>query len=63
MAVASAVLLLITLVSREWIETVFVVDPDGGSGGLEWALVAVMVAATVVCAMLGRVEWRRSLAT
>ena len=60
LAVFSALLLLLTLISREWIEIVFGVDPDAGSGALEWALVAVSLASTVTFSTLARIEWRRS---
>jgi hypothetical protein len=33
--------LLLTLLWRDWIELVFRVDPDAGSGALEWAFAAV----------------------
>lgn len=59
LAACSAALLLLTLVSREWIELVFRVDPDHGSGSLEWLVVAVAGTATVTLSVLARLEWRR----
>jgi hypothetical protein len=56
----SAVALLATLLWREWIELVFHVDPDGGSGALEWLIVAVAALAAVACAALAPLEWRRA---
>jgi hypothetical protein len=60
LAGATAFLALLTLVSKEWIEIVFRVDPDHGSGELEWLIVAAMVVATVTFAVLARLEYRRS---
>lgn len=43
---ACLVLLVLTAAWPEWIEAIFGVEPDGGSGALEWALVVVLA----VCA-------------
>jgi len=56
----AAIALLATLISREWIEAVFGVDPDHGSGSLEWAIVAVSAVVAVGCATLVPLEWRRT---
>jgi hypothetical protein len=59
LAIASAALLLITLVWRTWIETVFGVDPDQSSGALEWIIVGAALAVTVTSVYLARREWVR----
>jgi hypothetical protein len=55
-SVASAALAAVTLVRRDWIEAVFQVDPDAGSGLLEWLVVASLVAATIGFAVAARAE-------
>jgi len=59
LAAASALLFLVTLINAEWIELVFGVDPDGGSGALEWAIAAGLLLVAVVAGVLARLEWRR----
>ncbi len=59
LAAFSAVLLLVTLVTREWIELVFRVDPDHGNGSLEWLIVAVAIVATITFSVLARLEWQK----
>ncbi len=54
---------MLTLVTWEWIELVFRVDPDGGSGVLEWAIVGVLAAAAVLFSLLAGAEWRHAAAT
>lgn len=49
-----------TLVDPEWIEAVFGVEPDGGSGALEWGLTLVLAAMALVTASLAWAEWRRA---
>lgn len=56
-AVAATALLVLTLITREWIEILFGVDPDGGSGALEWALaggLAVVAAVSIAAAVIER---------
>jgi hypothetical protein len=57
----TAALTVITIISREWIEVVFGVDPDHGSGVVEWGVVVALGAATVLLVLLARVEWQQAL--
>jgi hypothetical protein len=58
-ATAAVVLGAVTLVWKEWIEVVFDVDPDQGSGALEWAIVAVFAIVALALFFAARQEWRR----
>jgi hypothetical protein len=60
LAALTAILFVVTLISREWIEEIFKVDPDGGDGSLEWVIVAVLFAASLTLSVLARAEWRRA---
>ena len=57
---ASVVLLLFTAAWPEWIEGLFGVDPDGGDGSLEWALVVALAVMAVALPMTAHREWRRA---
>ena len=59
LASLSAVLFVLTLAWRDWIEIVFRVDPDHGNGALEWLLVALTATVTLSFAPLARAEWQR----
>ena len=59
LAGTAAALLALTLITREWIELIFRVDPDRGSGAAEWLIVALTAALAVACSALARIEWRR----
>ena len=60
LALVNAVLLVMTVVWKDWIEIVFDVDPDAGSGAVEWAVVAVTLVLTLTFLALARGEWRRT---
>jgi hypothetical protein len=60
LAVANIALLALTLIWDEWIELVFQVDPDAGSGALEWAIVGITLALSLTFVVLARLEWRRT---
>ncbi len=61
LASISGVLFVLTLITREWIELVFGVEPDGGSGALEWFITLGFLFAAVALFLLARRDRRRAL--
>jgi hypothetical protein len=60
LAAAGGLLSVVTLIWRDWIELVFRVDPDRGSGTLEWSIVGGLLALCLVSATLARLEARHT---
>ncbi len=62
MAIVTSILLVITLVQRDWIEIVFGVDPDNRNGTLESLLIGALLVATITLFTLASYERRRARA-
>lgn len=60
MALVTGMLAILTLISQEWIELLFGVDPDRGSGALEWAIVVACLMATVLLSVLAQSDLRKA---
>jgi hypothetical protein len=60
LAVLSTGLFVLTLISRDWIEVLFHVEPDEGNGSLEWLIVAVLFVVSAALIYLARRDWRRA---
>ena len=58
-ALAALALAILTLVSREWIEVIFGVDPDRSSGATEWVVVFAFAALSIGLTLAARQQWRR----
>jgi hypothetical protein len=63
LAALTAFLFFLTVAWKEWIEAAFRVDPDGGDGSLEWAIVGGLLVVSLALAALARAERRRQFAT
>jgi hypothetical protein len=59
LAVISAALCVLTLVLPEWIEGLTGLEPDAGSGALEWIIAGVFLVAAVVSTVLARRDYKR----
>jgi len=55
----TAILFVVTLFWRDWIEIIFNVDPDEGNGFVEWSIVGGLLVVTLILFFLARYEWRR----
>ena len=62
-AILAAALAILTLFFRGWIEALTGVDPDAGSGALEWAIVAGLTFVAIASAVAARADLRRAAAT
>jgi hypothetical protein len=58
---AAFLLLVVTLVWPSWIELAFGMDPDRGSGVVEWLIVLVAAMGLLGSSALALHEWRGSL--
>jgi hypothetical protein len=63
LAILSSALLVLTLVWRDWIEKLTGLDPDSGSGSVEWATVAALLALAVCLITVSTREWRATPVT
>lgn len=59
LSVLAAGMALLTLITREWIELLFGIDPDQGNGAVEWGIVAMLFACSVTLAVTARGERKR----
>ena len=59
LAVISAALCVLTFAFPQWIEESTGLEPDAGSGALEWIIAGVFLTATLVSAVLARRDYRR----
>ncbi len=60
MATVTGILFVITMIWRDWIEIVFNVSLDNGTGSFEWLIVGVLLAVTITLSVLARYEWHRA---
>ena len=57
LAIVAGILAIVTLVWPTWIESLFGISPDGGSGETEWWLVAALAVAACLAGLLARREY------
>jgi hypothetical protein len=58
--ITTGILFLLTYVKRDWIEALFGIDPDSGSGALEWLIVGGLLLVTLALFSLAGYELRRA---
>jgi hypothetical protein len=62
LAAFAAILLAATFIRNDWIEIVFGIDPDSGSGSFEKLIVGVLLVATLALITLAGIEVRKARA-
>jgi len=61
MGTVSLIMLAVTSLWLQWIETVFGLAPDAESGETEWDLTAGLCIFAAVMFVAARLEWRRTI--
>ena len=61
MGTVSLIMLAVTSLWPQWIETVFGLAPHADSGETEWGLTASLCIFAVVMFVAARLEWRRAI--
>jgi hypothetical protein len=56
---AAIVLMILSLIGRDWIEVFTGWDPDRGSGAFEWLVVAVLGLVAIGFGVAARAGWQR----
>ena len=59
LAILAASLFVLSLITRDWIEVIFRVDPDRHSGSVEWTLAASCAVVALASGFLARRDWKR----
>lgn len=62
MGVITALMSLVTLMQRDWIEALFKIDPDAGNGSVEWLMVGALLMVTLTLFSLAGYEWHKASA-
>ena len=62
-AALTTALTVLTILVPTWIETIFGIDPDGGNGTLEWAIVAMSCILSAAIWFAAQRDWRRASST
>ncbi len=63
LAAVCVMLFAVTLIWSQWIELVLQIDPDEGSGSLEWWIMAGAALLALAAILLARADWRRLRST
>jgi len=59
LSLISASLSVLTIAWPDWIEGIFEIDPDAGSGSSEWGITLAFIVVTLMFAALTGRTWRR----
>ena len=54
-----ALLAILTLFTRDWIEALTGFDPDNHNGSFEWMIVAALALVCILLSIAARADWRR----
>jgi hypothetical protein len=60
LAVAAIILAIMTMIWPNWIEILFKIDPDEGSGALELSVVVGLLGVSIASMLLAGRDWRRA---